>query len=416
MVQVFDGIVIGAGVMGASTAMHLASGGMMKRLLVLEKGPAAGSGSTGRSSACIRQTYSHFEVSLMAYEALQLFKNWQDFTGLSAPRANFVNCGVLLMLGKNDESLPHVLDIHRRIGIDSAVLDPQQKRATFPDVEFAAPPANQPEADPSPEFEVTALHEREGGFADPVGTTDDMLEVATSLGAEVRFNACVTKVLEQGGRTIGVEAMIGGRRETLYAPVVVNCAGPWAPGLNQASGHPLTQRLVPTRIQMVSKQFTEQLKAPLPMVVDLVNGIYGRLEASGRQMLVGSVREEDEREAVADPDDYNEVADAPFREAVLTLLHHRVRAFRSRGNITSYAGLYTVNQDDYHPIIAESELRGFYPVCGFSGHGFKLSPVVGALVAKLVTGQWGRARTDVPPDFFHKDRRPLKTNWGGVMA
>lgn len=416
MVQVYDGIVIGAGVMGASAAMHLASGGMMKRLLVLEKGPAAGSGSTGKSSACIRQTYSHFEVSLMAYEALQLFKHWQEFTGLRAPRANFVNCGVLLMLGKDDESLPQVLDIHKRIGIDSAVLDARQKRAIFPDVDFAAPPADRPEAEPSADFEVTALHEREGGFADPLGTAEDMLEVARGLGAEVRFNARVTKVLQEGGRTIGVEAVIGGNKETLYAPVVVNCAGPWAPGLNASAGHPLAQKLVPTRIQMVSKQFTEQLKGPIPMVVDMVNGFYGRLEASGGQILVGSVREQDEREVVADPDDYNEVADAPFREEMLTLLHHRVTTFRTRGNVTSYAGLYTVNRDDYHPIIDESELKGFYPVCGFSGHGFKLSPVVGALVAKLVTGQWGRARTDVPLDFFRKHRTPLKTNWGGVMA
>ncbi len=90
--------------------------------------------------------------------------------------------------------------------------------------------------------------------------------------------------------------------------------------------------------------------------------------------------------------------------------------FRGRGQITSYSGLYTVNQEDYHPIIDQSDLTGFFPVCGFSGHGFKLSPLVGAIVAQKVLGQWGRARTDVPLNFFDKNRPPLGTTWGGVMA
>ena len=61
-------------------------------------------------------------------------------------------------------------------------------------------------------------------------------------------------------------------------------------------------------------------------------------------------------------------------------------------------------------------MPGFYPVCGFSGHGFKLSPVVGMLVARQVLGQWGRGKTEVPADFFRRNRKQLGTNWGGVMA
>ncbi len=71
--RVADAVIVGAGVMGASCALHLASAGLRK-LLVVEKGPGVGSGSTGRSTAIIRQTYSNFEVSLMAHEALQRFQ------------------------------------------------------------------------------------------------------------------------------------------------------------------------------------------------------------------------------------------------------------------------------------------------------------------------------------------------------
>ncbi len=413
--KAYDGIIIGAGVMGASSAMHLAVAGM-KRLLLLEKGPGVGSGSTGKSSACIRQTYSHYEVCLMAYEALQLFKHWQDFTGLAETRANFVNCGVLFLVPQDDPGVASILDIHRRVGVQSAVLDDAARAELFPDVLFKAPPADRIGDPTAQDYDVVAVHEREGGFADPVGTAEDMLDVARRLGCEVRFKARVAEILHQGGRVTGVAADIAGRREVLHAPVVVNCAGPWAMGLNAAAGAPLRQRLVATRNQIVSKRFPETLRGNIPMIIDMVNGIYCRLEANREQIITGSVREEDEGEVVSDPDHYNEVADAPFREEKLALLHHRIHTFAARGAITSYAGLYTVNQDDYHPIIDQSPLAGFFPVCGFSGHGFKLSPVVGTLVAQKVLGQWGRVPSGVPTGFFNADRPRLKTNWGGVIA
>ena len=243
-----------------------------------------------------------------------------------------------------------------------------------------------------------------------------MLEVAQSLGTEVRFKSRVTAVLSAGGRVTGVELEREGAKETCHAPLVINCAGPWAAGLNAVAGAPLKARLVPTRNQIVCKRFPEELKGTIPMVADMINGVYFRNDPTGTQIMLGSAKEEDEREAVDDPDHYNEVADAPFREEKLTVLNHRISTFRARGEISSYAGIYTVNQDDYHPIIDESELSGFFPVCGFSGHGFKLSPIVGAIVAQKVLGRWGQAETKVPLDFFNKDRQPIRTNWGGVMA
>ena len=110
------------------------------------------------------------------------------------------------------------------------------------------------------------------------------------------------------------------------------------------------------------------------------------------------------------------MADAPFRDEKLTVLNHRVSTFRARGEISSYTGIYTVNEDDYHPIIDESELAGFYPVCGFSGHGFKLSPIVGMLVAQKILGRSGRGETKVPLEFFNRNRAAVVTKWAGVMA
>lgn len=415
MAAAYDGIIIGAGVMGASSALQLAAAGM-KKLLVVEKGPGVGSGSTGRSTAIIRQTYSNYEVSLMAHEALRLFQNWRDFVRLPQERAHFNNCGVMFLFRNDEPSLPHILAMHRRVGVRSSVLDADDKARMFPDLDFAATPPELVEAGGGESHEVQALYEHEGGFADPVGTAEDMLDAARALGVEVRFRTRVTAIRQVGGRVRAVELARDAGREEVHAPVVVNCAGPWAMRLNELAGYPLAHRMVAVRVQIVCKHFSERLKGPLPMMADMVSGFYCRLEASGTQLILGSVKEEDEREEVADPDHYNEVADAPFRERLLALLHHRVPTFKVRGRITSYAGLYTINKVDSHPIIDQSELQGYFNVNGFSGHGFKLSPVVGMIVAQKVLGQWGRGSTAVPLDFFDKDRKPLATHWGGVIA
>lgn len=415
MAKTYDAIVIGAGVMGASTAMHLASAGL-KRLLVLEKGPGVGFGSTGKSSACIRQTYSNYEVVLMAYEALQHFKNWQDFTGLKETRADFNMCGVIFLMAGEDPAVPAIMELHKRAGVISRLLDSTARGELFPDVDFCSTLLDLEAEDHECADDMQVLYEEEGGFADPVGTATDMLEVARNLGTEVAFKSRVTKVLSSSGSVSGLEVERNGAVETFHTPLVVNCGGPWAMGLNEMAGAPLKERLVATRNQIVCKRFPERLKGTIPMVADMVNGVYFRNDPTGTQITLGSAREEDEQELVPDLENYNEVADAPFREEKLTILNHRIATFQARGEITSYTGIYTINEDDYHPIIDESELKGFYPVCGFSGHGFKLSPVVGNLVARRALGQWGRGKTDVPVDFFRRGREKLTTNWGGVMA
>ena len=419
----YDAVIVGAGVMGASSALQLAAAGV-GRVLVVEKAPGVGFGSTGRSTAIVRQTYSNHAVSLMAHEALRLFQGWADFVRVPAPRAHFVTTGALFLFRAGEPALPQIQALHARVGIRSSVLRGEEQGRLFPDVDFAAPPAEELEAGaedagrdaaPAPHA-VDALYEHEAGFADPVGTATDLLEAARALGAEVRFRCRVAGIGQAGGRVTGVRLEQDGQVEEIAAPVVVNCAGPWAVGLNAQVGQPLRHELVPTRVQVVTKAYRERLRGRLPMLADLVSGFYGRPEASGDQLILGSVREEDEREAVADPDRFNDAADAPFRERTLRLLQHRVPALATRGRVSSYAGLYTVNRTDSHPIIDRSPLEGYFYCNGFSGHGFKLSPVVGMLVARLVLGQWGRGRTAVPEDFFAHDRPPLPTHWGGVIA
>ena len=70
--------------------------------------------------------------------------------------------------------------------------------------------------------------------------------------------------------------------------------------------------------------------------------------------------------------------------------------------------MYTVNQNDVHPVVGESDIDGLFLAYGESGHGFKLAPAIGSLLAQQITSMktndW---ETSIPLDFLHPNREPL---------
>jgi glycine/D-amino acid oxidase-like deaminating enzyme len=78
--------------------------------------------------------------------------------------------------------------------------------------------------------------------------------------------------------------------------------------------------------------------------------------------------------------------------------------------------LYTVNRNDVHPIVGPTEIEGFWAANGFSGHGFKLAPMVGSIVAQAITGEQASFDTDVPLSFLAVDREPKVMADKNVLA
>ena len=72
------------------------------------------------------------------------------------------------------------------------------------------------------------------------------------------------------------------------------------------------------------------------------------------------VREEDEREVVADPDDFRTETDHDFEAVNLHVLHHRLPTLPASGRVRGYCGLYTTNLEDVHPILGPTEIDGFW--------------------------------------------------------
>ena len=196
-----------------------------------------------------------------------------------------------------------------------------------------------------------------------------------------------------------------------FAPgaiAVVNASGPWFNKLNETVGLELSTSALPTRIQVGHKWIPDEF-CDLPFVADGwgPSGIYFMPRAGNNQLVFGSVAHRFESEIV-DPDAYNTSLDPDVKQDYLNCLFHRLPGLETSGEIVGFSSMYTVNQDDVHPVIGESNVPGLWACNGFSGHGFKLAPAVGSLVAQQITGLKTDAwETSVAHDFMGPGREPL---------
>jgi len=411
MIDGADVVVVGAGIIGSSIAYQLARRGFS--VISLDKGVGPAEGSTGASSSICRCRYTHPEVVRLAFHGQEAYGNWADFTGLAETRSALHRVGVLWIMGESKEKVAADAEKLVSQGVDAVALGPDDLTGRFPSVSNCSEPF-----DLTGEVEHVCrpgeayLLETEGGYADPVGANQDLIEAVRLQGGEVRFRSRVTGISSGGGRVVGVTLEDG---TVVSADLVVNAAGPWCNALNAMAGVELRWTLTPTRIQTVYRSWPEEL-GQLPVGADATTGIYFRPESGGRQVLVGSVIAEDEEEIVDDPDSYKRVPDAEFTQMKMAAFHHRIPSLEARGELSGVAGLYTINREDVHPVLGPTGLDGFWVANGFSGHGFKLAPSVGSMIAQAVAGTTMEFDTDVPMSFFSVDRDPIDVAAKSVLA
>ena len=85
MAETYDAVVIGAGVVGASTAFHLAKLGGLK-VCVVDRGPVCG-GGTGKSCAIVRSHYSVPSNTALTLRSLEMFGAFADWLEDDAAKA-----------------------------------------------------------------------------------------------------------------------------------------------------------------------------------------------------------------------------------------------------------------------------------------------------------------------------------------
>ncbi len=374
MARTAEVVIIGGGVTGTSLAYHLAQRGVMEVVLLERKFLAAG--GTGRSVGVIRQLYPTRETSEMVLRSLRVFQGFRELVG---GESGYVGCGTLI--GISEGMLPALrktMDTQRALGIRAELLAPDEVRRLEPRI--------------APEGVGGFLYEPESGYGDPTGVTVGYARAATGRGVSIEQGVEVTEIRVAGDRVLGVTTATGA---TIDAPVVVNAAGLWAPAVARMAHVELPIMIGRHPVFIVKRP--PDFGPPHLVYLDLAGGSYVRPE-TGELTLTGLLTE-DETKHPMDPELLG--SEVGFEEAAETLERtERAVPPLSEGRYQrGYAGAFDITPD-WMPILDEAPVRGFYIAAGMSGHGFKLSPAVGELMAELIT----RGQTTVNRAPFRLDR------------
>lgn len=406
-----DIIIVGAGIIGLSAALELARR-TSARILVLEKGTGLGEGSTGASSAVCRYRYSRDEMVELARDGIRAYQNWADFIELSKPIARYHRSGVIWIgseLGRSGE-----VARLKRLGVAASQLDSADVEASFPAFSTCG---LTPDLFTGRPHQCTSdesyLLENDGGYVEPTDALQDLLVAVRARGVEVRFQSRVARISTLSGRVAGVVLDDG---SSFGCGFVVNASGPWCNQLLETVDLADAWPLRATRIQIAQVDMPESLTGNVPVCADLAAGIYFRPQGQRKHIVVGSVLPDDEREAVDDPDHFDRSADDGFLRSKLHALQHRMPSIKELRGVRGYSGLYTMNLADVHPIVGATPIGGFYVANGCSGHGFKLAPAIGSLLAQALTGERVTSDTCVDPEFLAFDRKPIELAQQSVLA
>ena len=361
----FDIVVIGGGVIGVSIAYHLALFGC-GRVLLLERGQLGG-GTTAQSSCILRTHYTVPENVALAKAAIAIFNEFPAYLADAEAESGYNRCGLMLVAGDGPRAaaLRETLAVERGLGVDAREIAADEARRIHPLVQFD---------------DIAAIGwEPEAGYADAYLTLSAFARAARRLGATLREGVAVNGLSRNpGGRVIGVETSGG----AIGAALVISAQNIWTREVAAWTGIALPLTLSRHAV------FTLEAPAPytreLPVLKDLASPgkLYMR-SYGGRQLLVG---DGNDGEGIATPD--TEQADVPldYVAEIGEQVAHRMPVFATAGLASSWTGVYDVTPD-WNPVLgALPGVDGLHVAYGFSGHGFKLSPIVGRIIAQGALG------------------------------
>lgn len=265
-------------------------------------------------------------------------------------------------------------------GVDTDLLTPSQAKALVPEL--------------NTDGLAVACIDRKACYTDSPRATSIVARKVLEVGVELRTGERVVEISRKGGRIDGVQTNHG----RIDASVVVNAAGPWAAKVGALAGVdlPITPIILKAAALMPRRYFG----AAVPSMLDMTSLTYWRPEPGG-QVFIGGGDESDPENPHPDPDVYGYEAGATYGVSSASAFHTRLPGYGETISVRQWAGLDAWTPDS-HPIIGEVKgVPGLFCAIGFSGHGFKLGPAVGLLMAEMIVD--GKARTlDLAPLEFER--------------
>ena len=348
-------VVVGGGVMGVSTAFHLAEAGTTD-VLLLDAGPLGG-GSTCRAAGGVRAMFSDAVNVELGRRSLAAFA---EFGTRPGQEIDLHRVGYLFLLDRPEhvQAMTDAVALQNALGVPSRMVGPEEARRLSPLI--------------STDGLLAAAWSPTDGHCTPESVVLGYASAARRLGARLVPHCPVTGIDVRDGEVTGVVTPLG----TVATGTVVCVAGAWSQQVAAMAGVALP--VTPLRRQVVVTEPVPSLPASLPMTIDFATSFY--FHGEGRGLLMG-MSDPDER-----PGFSTERSDAwlpRFAEAVA----RRAPALADVGLASGWAGLYEMTPD-HNALIGEcADVGRFLYATGFSGHGFLMGPAVGEVVRDLVLGR-----------------------------
>jgi sarcosine oxidase subunit beta len=310
----------------------------------------------------VRRHYSNAVTARLAMSGSQTIADWENQVGVAD--AGYVRCGYLLTVPERLAAAcrDNVARL-QRIGLDTHFLEPDEIGQVEPEL--------------STDGVAGAAYEPDGGFADAQKMCLGWFAAASSRGLRHELGCAVRALRVENGRVTGVES----ERGFIAAGTVVLATGAWTNDLLRPLG--AEQPIELRRLQVIVAR--RDPGAPLPSAVcsDGVTNVVVRPDR-GRRFCAVAYAGEDPLEHA---DDCDHAASAGYADVVRRSVAARYPRLADFAVERSWAGPYDITPD-WNPIMGACPgIDGLYLAVGWSGHGFKLSPAVGEVVAAEVTGR-----------------------------
>ena len=362
MADTCDVCVIGAGLVGASTANALLRAGAGSVTLVDRGHP--GDGDSGLSFGMVRRHYTNPVLIGLSMLGTEILMRWDEEVGVGA--SGYVPTGYLLPV---PERLADVcrgqVERQRGLGLDTAFVGPDEIPAIEPLLAL--------------DGVAGAAYEPAGGVCDARQMIGGWILDALERGLDLRQRTEVERILVDGGRVIGVRLADGSE---IHAGRVVVATGGWSGELLGPAGWRAPIDLA--RIQVAVLRLAPGQPAPSAVTSDAVSNVVVRA-AAGRDIWV--VAYQPDTPPIGVRDDCRRPLLDGYEDAIRRALAERFPSLAGAPLVGGWGGAYD-HTPDWHPIVGPVPgLDDLWVCAGWSGHGLKSTPAIGRVLADLLVGR-----------------------------
>ena len=348
-------VIIGGGVMGTSTAYHLARAGV-QNVVLLEANELA-SGSSGKPLGGVRAQFSdptNIELGARSLKSYQRF--WDDF-GVDIGHQQV---GYLFLI-RDERDVPRYEDsiaLQNSLGVDSRMISGAEAVRCSPYVDG--------------DSVVAAAWAPCSGFARPTVVVNAYADAAAALGVEVNTNSSVAGIDQADEGRVAVRTRDG---RVFTTPTVICTCGAWSRRIGAMVDVELP--IVPLRRQIVFSAPLTPRPPRVPFTIDHTTTTYFHGNDDGSGLLLGIA---DQNETMGFDTTVTTGWHGLLRDALATFAPSLADVAFAHG----WAGLYEITPD-CNAVIGEAQTDGFrfLYAAGFSGHGFLQGPAVGEAVRDL---------------------------------